>query len=217
MFERKQFKVVKFNLFSSSVYSAAVVALFALPLIQVQALGQNNQSPNRMSTSSSALAGAPANSATDKKLLIEWFKKYDQIRRKAQLNPRARAEADALLSKGLAIIVPGDDKKATQKLLRDLVTRYNVAAESLKLLPLYPETEKLHRGYYQYFSQARALFADYIAVQNNILVPDANGNPLAKSLMPRKLQLENLDRSNKAMDDFLRKRFGIKAYSYTDH
>ncbi len=188
------------------------------PFFLSQGVAHGQEQP-QLVNSSASMSQAPisgSQQATDEKVLKDWFAKYDAIRRKAQLNPRARAEADALLSKGLAIIVPGDDKKATQKLLQDLVTRYNTAAEGLKQLPLYPETESLHRGYYQYFAQARALFADYMAVQNNILVPDAHGNPLAKSLMPRKLQLENLDRSNKAKDEFLRKKLGIKAYSYKD-
>lgn len=152
--------------------------------------------------------------ATDKKTLVNWFNQYDQIRRKAQLSPKDKARANELLSKGLAIIIPGDDKKETQKLLGGLVTRYSTAEEQIKLLPLYPETEKLHRGYYQYFNNAKLLFSDYMAVQNNVLATDSFGNPLAQSLMTRKQNLETLDSANKNFDVLLRKKFGIEAYKY---
>lgn len=176
-----------------------------------QSTSQQSASPTG---SNLTMAASPevSNSGTDVKLIATWFNKYDNIRRKSQMDAKSRAKANALLSKGLAIIVPGDDRNATQKLLNELITRYSVAIEALKLLPLYPETEKLHRGYYEYFNQARGLFSDYLAVQNNLLVTDAQGNPVAKSLMPRKQSLEMLDQNNKSYDAYLRQKFGIKAY-----
>lgn len=194
-----------------------IVCGSASPVRAQPAAGANayaQMPPLQGSQGSQALPGPPVRQVTDSKLLKDWFSRYDQIRRKAQLDPRSKEQANALLSKGLAIIVPGDDRKATQKLLADLVTRYGAAAEELKQLPLYPETEKLHRGYYQYFSDARSLFSDYMAVQNNLLVPDAHGNPIAKSLMPRKQNLELLDQNNKNYDEFLRRQLGIEAYAY---
>lgn len=152
--------------------------------------------------------------ATDPGLIAEWFGKYDQIRRQAQMNPQEKARANELLSKGLSIIIPGQEKETTRKLLSSLVSRYQTASEQMKLLPLYHETEQLHRGYYQYFSTAGALFADYLKVQGNILVPDASGNPLASTLMPRKQGLESLEQQVKALDGNLRARFGIPAYRY---
>lgn len=152
--------------------------------------------------------------ATDPGLIAEWFGKYDQIRRQAQMNPQEKTRANELLSKGLSIIIPGQEKETTRKLLGSLVSRYQTASEQMKLLPLYHETEQLHRGYYQYFSTAGALFADYLKVQGNILVPDASGNPLASSLMPRKQGLESLEQQVKALDGNLRARFGIAAYRY---
>ncbi|MCA9801034.1 MAG: hypothetical protein KC777_03560 [Cyanobacteria bacterium HKST-UBA02] len=152
--------------------------------------------------------------ATDPKLIEEWFGRYDQIRRQAQMNPQEKNRANELLSKGLSIIIPGQEKETTRKLLSSLVSRYQTASEQMKLLPLYHETEQLHRGYYQYFSTAGALFADYLKVQGNILVPDASGNPLASTLMPRKQGLENLEQQVKALDGNLRARFGIPAYKY---
>ncbi|MBZ0189323.1 MAG: hypothetical protein K8F91_23970 [Candidatus Obscuribacterales bacterium] len=152
--------------------------------------------------------------ATDIKQLAEWFQCYDQIRRQAQLSPADKAKANALLSKGISLIVPGAEKEVTRKLLAGLVTRYNRAAEQMKLLPLYPETEQLHRGYYQYFNTAGMLFTDYLKVQNNILVPDATGAPLAGSLMPRKQNLEQLENNIKALDTSLRNKMNIAPYKY---
>lgn len=178
-----------------------------------EARAQNNANPSAQSPPAMSQA-SPTSGTTDFKTIQSWFNKYDQIRRKAQLSPKDKVKASALLSKGLAIIVPGDDKVASQKLLRDLVTRYSTAEAQIKLLPLYPETEKLHRGYYQYFNNAKLLFSDYMAVQNNVLATDSFGNPLAKTLLVRKQNLEMLDKNNKSYDEVLRKKFGIAAYKY---
>lgn len=145
----------------------------------------------------------------------QWFSNYDQVRRAAQMNPQERQKADGLLSKGLSIIVPGDEKVATQALLNKLVNKYQMATEQMKRLPLYPETEKLHRGYYQYFNEARKLFSDYLRVQTNLFVVDEQtGKPVAGGLMLRKQNLEMLDQNNKALDEQLRNRFGIGPYQY---
>ena len=182
---------------------------------QMAAVAQPQYIPGQNGQNSQPAAGvAKPIEPTNPELIKSWFKKYDEIRRAAQLSARDKAKANELLSKGLAIIIPGDEKVQTQKLLRDLVTRYSAAEEALKQLPLYPETETLHRGYYQYFSQAKALFNDYLTVQNNVLARDQYGNPLAKTLMFRKHNLEVLDQNNKNFDEQLRQRFGVKNYSF---
>src|SRR5690606_26110109 len=114
-----------------------------------------------------ARARLPRPGATESQLK-EWFERYDEIRRSAQMSPAERKQADELMSKGLSIIVPGEEKDVSQKLLNSLVARYASACEKMKGLPLYSETEKLHRGYYQYFLQAQQLFGDYLKVQNNL-------------------------------------------------
>ncbi len=146
--------------------------------------------------------------------ILDWFQRYDAIRRQAQMNPADRQKADALMSKGISMFIPGDEKVATQKLLNNLVGRYATASEEMKRLPLYPETERLHRGYYQYFANAKDLFGDYLKVQDNIMVKDASGNALAATLMNRKQSLETLDTNNKALDAQLRSQFGIPPYKY---
>lgn len=147
-------------------------------------------------------------------LIGQWFKNYDDIRRKAQMNPSERAKADALMSKALSMFIPGEEKTQAKALLSSLVARYAQAVDEFKRLPLYPETEKLHRGYYQYFTSARQLFSDYLTVQQNPLATDQNGNPVAGTLMGRKQNLESLDQANKAIDSQLRAQFGIPPYQY---
>ena len=154
------------------------------------------------------------NSASQGDYIRQWFSKYDEIRRQAQMNPADRAKADNLLAKGMSMFIPGPEKIVTSQLLEKLVAKNRAASESMKQLPLYKETDKLHRGYYKYFTDAQTLFSDYLAVQNNILVPGPDGKPLASQLLARKQGLETLDQSNKALDAQLRQQFGIGPYQY---
>ena len=145
----------------------------------------------------------------------QWFASYDQIRHKAQMTPQERQKADNLLSKGLSILVPGDEKVSTMNLLQSLVTKYTTAVDQMKKLPLYPETDKLHRGYYQYFTDAKNLFSDYLKVQNNLFITDAaTGKPLAGTLLTRKQNLEALELSDKQLDGELRQTYGIAPYPW---
>ncbi|MBC8000446.1 MAG: hypothetical protein IAF58_21020 [Leptolyngbya sp.] len=146
----------------------------------------------------------------------QWFGRYDQIRRQAQMTPAEKMKSDTLMAKGMgAMLGSGPDKGTMQVLLTKMVSKYSTASEQMKQLPLYPETEKLHRGYYQYFSDAKRLFSDYLRVQTSIFaVDDETGKPVVSLLMARKQNLENLDIQNKALDDQLRKQFGIAPYQY---
>lgn len=153
--------------------------------------------------------------ATAVPLLRGWFDHYDKVRRQAQMTPSERNRADNLLSNGLAVFVPGEEKDQAQKLLRGLVAKYQVAVNEMKMMPLYPETEQLHRGYYQYFNDARALFGDYLRVQDNLMVKDERtGKSLMSELMQRKANLEGLEHQIKDLDQNLRGQLGIPAYHY---
>jgi hypothetical protein len=144
----------------------------------------------------------------------DWFAQYDNIRRQSQMNPVERQKADKLLSGGMAMLVPGPEKIATAQLLTKLVKNNQQAADQMKGLKLYPETQLLHRGYYQYFTDAAGLFTDYLTVQNNLFATDATGKTVAGQLMARKQGLELLDQKNKALDAQLRQQFGIPPYQY---
>lgn len=145
--------------------------------------------------------------------ITQWFTQYDQIRRHAQMAPAERQQADHLLSQGMSILVPGDEKVQARSLLTKLVDRYQQAKQSLRQLPLIPETQQLHRGFYKYFNNAHLLFSDYLKVQENLLAKDnSTGQPIAAQLMERKKALEELDDRNKNLDHELRAKFDIPSY-----
>ena len=144
-----------------------------------------------------------------------WFARYDQIRRAAQMSPKQRQEADYLLAKPIGMFMPGPDKIATKQLLSMLVEKYRAATMAMKGLELIPETEKLHKAYYQYFFSAGKLFNDYLKVQDNLLCPDPEtGKPMAGQLLARKQQLEEYNQEIQALDRQARARLGIALYKY---
>ncbi len=145
----------------------------------------------------------------------QWFVSYDQIRRQAQLTPNERQEADNLISKGLSVLMPGEEKIVAQALLTKLVNKYTQAVTAMGGLPLYAQTLPVHRGYFQYFTSAGQLFSDYLKVQNDLFVVDqATGQPLLSQLMQRKQQLADLDTQIKQVDKQVRAQFGVQAYQY---
>lgn len=144
----------------------------------------------------------------------QWFQKYDEVRRKAQMNPNEKQQADGILGKGLSILWPGQDKIAAREIMSKLVTRYDIAVKSLESLQSTPETKRLHQGYYQYFATARGLFSDYLKVQDNLMAKDNNGQPIMSQLMQRKVALESLEHACKELDATTRAQYGIPAYRY---
>jgi hypothetical protein len=157
----------------------------------------------------------PQMAASTPASIKQWFKSYDEIRRQAQMSPAERARADAMMSKGLSMIVPGEEKVATQELLNSLVRRYQTACDALKALPFLQATGDLHKGYFEYFNDARVLFSDYLKVQSNIFAVDpVSGKPIASQLMSRKEDLEGLDTRNKELDAKLRLQYLIPPYKY---
>jgi len=145
----------------------------------------------------------------------QWFVTYDQIRRQAQMTPAERQQADNLMSKGLSVLMPGEEKIVAQALLTKLVNKYTQAVTAMGQLPLYNQTLPVHRGYFQYFTSAGQLFSDYLKVQNDLFVVDqATGQPLLSQLMQRKQQLADLDTQIKQVDKQVRAQFGVQAYQY---
>lgn len=193
------------------------LSLLALPCLVVigaasPAMAQGYYPPGQEMAAGYQPQGKPQ---TDPALIKRWFAAYDQVRRQAQMTPNERRQADAMLSKGLSMFVPGDEKLAGQKLLTGLIGKYQQAMAQMKQLPLYPETEKLHRGYFQYFSDARNLFSDYIRVQNEPFAKDPNtGERLIGQIVVRKANLTDLEANVKALDAQLRGGFGIAPYRY---
>jgi hypothetical protein len=145
----------------------------------------------------------------------QWFQQYDAIRRAAQMNPMERQQADGLMSQGLSILVPGENKLATKQLLANMVGRYQRACMQLQQLPQIPPTQQLHQSYWNYFNTAGGLFNDYLRVQDNLMVRDATtGQPVAAGLLQRKQMLEGLEGRCKQMDTATRTQFGVPPYQY---
>jgi hypothetical protein len=177
-------------------------------------LGYPNQNTGGAPQSFVPLSGNQNNGATDPAMIRDWFAKYDSVRRQAQMTPAERNKADDLMSHGLQMFVPGEEKLIARNLLTNLVGKYDRACEQLKQLRLYPETSNLHHQYFEYFKEAKELFADYLRVQNNLMVKDNNGNSVMAGLMDRKARLEGTEQRAKAMDNDVRNRFGIPPYRY---
>lgn len=174
--------------------------------------------PQQMGGGQAAMQAQPrpaaAASPQDQVRIGQWFAAYDQIRHAAQMSPQEKAYSDKLLSSKLSMFIPGPEKVAAQNLLGEMVTRYDKASGALRGLQSLPQTLQLQKGYYQYFTTARGLFADYLKVQQNVLATDQSGNPIAASLMPRKMQLEQLEAGVKQLDAQLRSQYGVRPYAW---
>lgn len=146
--------------------------------------------------------------------VYQWFLHYDEIRRRAQMNPIEKQQADGLLARGFSLFMPGQDKIAAKQLLTNLVHKYHTATQSIKALPMVAETKQLQMAYYQYFENAMNLFSDYLRVQDNVFAVDASGQAIAKQLIQRKVALETLEQNCKNLDGQLRQKYGVAAYQY---
>lgn len=151
--------------------------------------------------------------------VAEWFQKYDQVRRRAQMSPQEKERSGRLLTQGLAASVfksadSEQDRLASEALLKKMVDRYVKAQADMDALTPPNETKKLHQGYTQYFRDAGSLFSDYLKIQGNLFATDSSGNSILGQLQARKAALEQLDVTNKDLDGKLREKFGIPPYAY---
>lgn len=167
-------------------------------------------------TPESSLVSQQSDNQPNRTLAVaQWFKSFDQIRRQAQMSPSERSQADRLLTRGISPFTPEDEKQEATNLLTRLVARYKQAQASMRQLPLIPESQRLHRGYYQYFNTAGSLFSDYLTLQGNLFAKDpASGRPLASMLLERKQHLEELNNLIHTLDDQTRDQFNIPPYQY---
>lgn len=164
-------------------------------------------------------ANAASGKSEKQTRIDDWFSKYDQVRKEAQMSDAERDRSRQLMTQGLTanFIQTKDsaqDKAAANALLRRMIERYAKAAGQMAVLPQVVETKKLHQGYSQYFKNAGLLFSDYLKVQNNLFATDTGGAPLLGQMQQRKADLEALDLANKDLDSKMRGKFGIAAYPY---
>lgn len=146
--------------------------------------------------------------------VYQWFLQYDEVRRRAQMNPIEKQQADGLLARGLGLFMPGQDKLAAKQLLSGLVMRYQTASRSLQGISPLPETRQLQESYFQYFDNAMHLFSDYLKVQDNVFAVDNTGQSIAKQLIQRKIALESLEHQCKQIDWQLRQQYGVAPYQF---
>jgi hypothetical protein len=174
-----------------------------VPGMQMPAASQSSPYPAGQSVPAAALS------------VPQWFARYDEIRHQAQMSPQERQRADALMSRGLSILLPGDEKAATKALLFQMVGRYERACQQLQVLPQLRQTTQLQHYYYRYFAVSRQLFADYLRVQDNLLLTDAvTGQPVATGLIQRKQMLEQFEHQCKTLDSQTRAACGIPPYRW---
>lgn len=130
----------------------------------------------------------------------EWFTRYDQIRRDAEMTMGDKWQALSLLEK--------KPNKKNSELATHMLKKYTSALSQIKELGATPETKELQTGYVEYFTKARQLFANYVTAQK--VVPFTN-----QSMGPAKKELEELDKRNKKLDDELRKKYIIDKHKHS--
>jgi hypothetical protein len=143
--------------------------------------------------------------------VIDWFRKYDSIRRNAQMTRAEKIQSQQLMGKMMNPNTSASDKNAAKTLLNKQISRYAVALRGMRALPKVAETSALSSGYYNYFRDASLLFSSYKKVLDNPLAADG-GKPILLKLGSRKSALESLDRTNKELDGKLRRKYGIAPY-----
>jgi hypothetical protein len=189
-----------------SLFLAANVLLFSVAVFAPASEAQRGQS-------------APKAKADKGSKVAEWFQKYDQIRRQAQMSPQEKERSGKLLTQGMvgSIFKSAEtegDRQAADALLKKMVALYTKAEAEMDQLAQLPETKKLHQGYKQYFNDAGCLFSDYLKIQGNLFATDSNGNSIIGQLQQRKAALEALDVANKELDARTREKFNIAPYAY---
>ena len=149
---------------------------------------------------------APADQEQSQTIDIgEWFSRYDQIRRDAELTLGEKLQCRGLLERGLSgEIKPGGRSAA---LVEKMIAKYGAAASRMQALPTVLQTSELQSGYAQYFSQVHQLFQDCLKS------PEASDGA-GQALPVRRKELEELDKKNKSLDEVLRKEFSIPRHKH---
>lgn len=131
---------------------------------------------------------------SQKKRVLEWFKKYDEIRRDAEMSLTDKFQA--------MLMATGNPSKRNVALATKMAAKYKTAHAEIKNLEPIPESRELQDGYTEYFSEAYQLLDKHLK--------DQDVNPLNnKSFLRVKQHLEKLDNKNKKIDEDLRKEFHI--------
>lgn len=160
--------------------------------------GVGHSTPPARGTSTEVNAGS-------EKRVSDWFTKYDQIRRNAQMTAEEKAKAHKLMT--AALTGNSAEKAAAKSMLSSMSNRYHRAISSLNNLGALPETTQLQKGYIRYFQTGNQFFQQYQRLMA------MNINPAAiQGLDGARKQLTLLDVSNKLLDRKLRKQYAIAPF-----
>lgn len=135
-----------------------------------------------------------------KKKVSDWFKKYDQIRRDAEMSLADRFQA--------MLMSAGEPNRRSVSFATRMLDKYRVALSEIKRLEPTTETRELQEGYTTYFAEATKLLETTLSEQNS--------SPLnSKSFLEVKKNLEDLDSKNKQIDAELRKEYDIPKHRHS--
>ena len=148
--------------------------------------------------------------------LVDWFAKYDDIRRTAQMSEEERQLSDKLLGRGLGVLLPGFGRIAAQRLLKKMVERYETASRNLGQLPEIEATKQLQQTYIDYFTEAGSLFVDCRRMLHNPLARSKKYGFIKRSLKKRRKKLVDLENKAKTLDEQSRSKYGIADYQFSD-
>jgi len=173
-----------------SIYLTAVVCL----LFNAQSL------PRVLADSSNATLSAAADEHDDDRpqSIADWFKKYDQIRRNAEMTLGEKLQMRSIVDKGLNGV---KQTKSNSALAQRMISKYAQAGSAMQNLAAVAETKELQDGYAHYFVDAEQLIKECLESQ-----PNDSGKPVPAAM---RTSLEQLDRKNKELDACLRKKYGI--------
>lgn len=140
------------------------------------------------------------------KPVSDWFAKYDEIRRDAEMTMGEKLKYGNALKKGLK--TGGKLSKSTQEFVERMRAKYEAASVAMKALSAVPETKELQDGYVQYFIEMERTFSECLSMQE--VTPDSTQ---AKSQAKEKL--EKLNAKNKKLDEELRVKFDIPKHKHS--
>jgi hypothetical protein len=163
-------------------------------LIPCQALTQSIDSGSGSEGSSQQQESTEVNSAVK-----DWFDKYDQIRRDAEMTTGEKWQAMRLNS--------DKPQKKNAGLASKMLAKYTAAHSAMKQLSPIPETRELQERYTEYFSKASQLFSDFVDAQTKVPYP-------SESLSSGRKELEVFDKSNKILDKDLRTKYSISKHKH---
>jgi hypothetical protein len=134
-----------------------------------------------------------------------WFKRYDQIRRRAQMSISEKARAQRLTTASLS----GNPKDVTaaKAMLSSLITRYSNALSAMTSLPRLSETQQVQSAYIRYFRTGKSVFQKLHSA-----VSSGNKPAMLIAMQQGKSQMSTLDGQAKSIDRKVRKMYRIPAY-----